>query len=167
MSKDFVRKPPRGYRWPDATPGNLIALKHGANSERIIAERAELVHQELLAVAPHLDHDQFLPAVNRYLQAASREALLHTYITEKSEVDGPGAVSSRTWEQATAAARLAAKLGSDLGLDPIGHARIRALSVSAAATEETLADLAERGKGMRARRQEAIDAAAADDDEAS
>ena len=38
--------------------------------------------------------------------------------------------------------------------------------MSAAATEETLADLAERGKAIRARRQEAIDAAT-DDDEAS
>ena len=116
MSKDFVRKPPRGYKWADATPGNLIALKHGANSDRIIAERAEQVHTELLAVCPWLAEDQFIPAVNRYLQADGREALLHTYISDTAAVDGPGKVSSRTWEQATAASRLAAKLGSDLGL---------------------------------------------------
>jgi hypothetical protein len=62
-----------------------------------------------------------------------------------SAKDGPGSVSSRVWEQATAAARLAAKLGSDLGLDPIGHARIRALSAGAEVTEATLADLAATG----------------------
>jgi hypothetical protein len=46
------------------------------------------------------------------------------------------------WEQATAAARLAAELGSDLGLDPISHARIRALSSGAEAIEAA-ASLAE------------------------
>jgi hypothetical protein len=57
--------------------------------------------------------------------------LLHDYITFVCDEKGPRAVPSRTWEQATAASRLSAKLGSDLGLDVIGHARIRALSVGA------------------------------------
>ena len=89
---------------------------------------------------------RFLPAVSRYLQAAAREALLHQHIISTSEAKGPAAVSSRLWEQATAAARLSSKLGSDLGLDPIGHAHIRALSVGAEATQAGLSELQDRGR---------------------
>jgi hypothetical protein len=137
--------------WPSGhdpfEPGNEVAVKHGCYSERRIAAKAAEVHDELLDVAPYLAEPKFLPAVLRYLQAASREALLHDHISAVVAERGPGAVASRTWEQATAAARLAARLGSDLGLDPIGHARIRSLSAGAGATEATLADLAAAGAG--------------------
>jgi len=138
---------------PDFEPGNELALKHGAYSPRAIGERAELVHAELLEHAPYLDEERFIPAVQRYLAAAAREALLDEHIRKVCDEKGPGAVPARSWEQVTACARLAAKLGSDLGLDPIGHAKIRALSVGAQATEATLADLAAAGrqtKGYRA-----------------
>jgi hypothetical protein len=124
----------------------MAHLVHGASSERVVAERADEVHSELLQVAPYLNEDKFIPAVNRYLQAAAREALLHEHITALSAERGPGAVASRVWEQATAATRLAAKLGSDLGLDPLGHARIRALSVGASAGEGALERMAARGR---------------------
>jgi hypothetical protein len=130
-------------------PGHTHSLVHGASSPRVIAEKAAEVHQSLLAAAPYLDEPKFLPAVHRYLQATARESLLHGHIARMSTEKGPGAVPSRTWEQATAATRLAAKLATDLGLDPIGHARIRALSAGAQATEHSLADLAERGAAIR------------------
>jgi len=145
--------PARGYSWPPFEDGNTAALVHGADSPRAIAARADEVHEALLEHAPYLDEPRFIPAVSRYLQAAAREALLHDHIVAVSASKGPGAVSSRLWEQATAATRLAAKLGSDLGLDPIGHARIRALSVGADVAQESLADLAERGAAIRRRRQ--------------
>jgi len=140
-------------RHPDFEVGNTTALVHGASSERAIAARAEQVHAELLTIAPYLDEDKFLPAVRRYLQAASREALLHGHVERLSAEKGPGAVPARVWEQATAAARLAHKLSEDLGLTPHGHARIRALSASAGTTEATLEDLASRGREIRERRE--------------
>ena len=143
----------RGYSRPPFQPGHTLSLVHGANSERAIATRAKQVHEELLTVAPYLDEDKFIPAVKRYLAAAAREALLDDYIRTVSAEKGPGAVSSRTWEQATAAARLAGKVASDLGLDPLGHARIRALTAGAANSEATLADLAAEGRAVRQRRQ--------------
>ncbi|MGA7419287.1 MAG: hypothetical protein WBW80_14930 [Acidimicrobiales bacterium] len=139
-------RPGHAPRHPDFEPGNTFSLVHGADSPRAIAERAEEIHGALLDAAPYLDEPRFLPAVSRYLQAAAREALLHQHIVDTSDAKGPGAVSSRLWEQATAAARLSAKLGSDLGLDPLGHARIRALSVGAEATQAGLSDLRERGR---------------------
>ena len=143
---------------PPFTEGNAVSVRHGAYSERAIAERAEQVHGELLEHAPYLAEPRFIPAVNRYLHAASREALLDEYIQRLSAEKGAGAVPARVWEQATAAARLAAKLGSDLGLDPIGHARIRALSAGAEATLDGL-------ERLRARGAEIMDAREADDGE--
>jgi len=142
----------RGYSWPPFEPGHTLSLVHGAHSPRAIAARAEVVHAELLEFAPYLAEDKFIPAVSRYLNAASREALLHEHITTLSDEDGPGAVPPKIWEQATAATRLAANLGSALGLDPIGHARIRALTSGAEATEATLGDLKTEGRAIRERR---------------
>ncbi len=140
-----------GVERPPFEDGNTANLVHGAYSERAIAERAELVHAELLTYAPYLGEDRFMPALARYLAAASREALLDDHIAKVCAEKGAGAVPARVWEQATAATRLAAKLGSDLGLDPIGHARIRALSAGADASESA-ASLAELGaEGRRAR----------------
>lgn len=124
-------------------------MKHGGNSDRVVAERAELVHAELLHFAPYLDEDKFIPAVRRYLAAAARETLLDEHIHRVCDAKGAGAVSARVWEQATAAARLAHKLSEDLGLTPHGHARIRALSANSAANEATLSDLVERGRKSR------------------
>ena len=126
--------------------GNTVALRHGAYSERAIAERAEQVHATLLEVAPWLAEQHFAPAVARYLRAASREALLDNHIAELAAEHGAGKVSSRTWEQATAATRLAAKLGQDLGLDPIGHARLKAVAANASISAATLADLSAEGR---------------------
>lgn len=134
--------PPRGNTW---------SLIHGAESERAVAKRAEQVHAELLTIAPYLDEDKFIPAVRRYLAAAARESLLDDHIQRVSAEKGPGAVASRTWEQCTAAARLADKLAAGLGLTVEGHARIRALSAGAASAEEGLAELLERGRAARAR----------------
>jgi hypothetical protein len=130
-------------------PGHELSLKHGAYSPARIAERAKVVHSELLTHAPYLAEERFIPAVNRYLTAAAREALLDEHIQRLCAEKGAGAVPARVWEQATASARLAAKLGSDLGLDPIGHARIRALSVGAEASAASLSDLAAEGRQAR------------------
>jgi hypothetical protein len=105
-------KPPRNYSWPPFEDGNTASLVHGSYSDRAINDRAVEVHQALLEHAPYLDEPRFLPTVNRYLQAAAREALLNDYITSVCDEKGPGAVPSRTWEQPTAASRLSAKLGS-------------------------------------------------------
>lgn len=155
----------RNYSWSPFDLGNTAALAHGSYSERAINARAVEVHAALLQHAPYLDEPRFIPAVNRYLQAAAREALLHDYITKVCDERGPGAVPSRTWEQATAATRLSAKLGSDLGLDVIGHARIRALTVGAEATTRGIEALGERGYAIRQQHDPSLQLVT-DDDEA-
>ncbi len=142
-------RPGHPPRHDDFEAGNTVAVRHGAYSERAIAAKAAEVHGALLAAAPYLADDKFMPAVNRYLQAAAREALLHNHIEKLSASKGAGSVPIRMWENATAAARLAARLGSDLGLDPIGHARIRALSAGAGVAEASLDDMQAEGRKIR------------------
>ncbi len=121
--------PARGYSWPPFSNGNMKAVTHGGNSERIIAEKAREVHDAPLDVAPYLAEPKWIPAVARYLRAAAREELLDAHVSRLSAEKGAGAVPPRVWEQATSSANLAARLGSNLGLDPIGHAKITSLAV--------------------------------------
>ncbi|MDA8072338.1 MAG: hypothetical protein M0Z82_12275 [Actinomycetota bacterium] len=148
---DRGTRPARGYSWPPFEEGNLVSVTHGAGSERVVAERAKRVHAEILEVAPWLSEAHFAPAVARYLAAAAREALLDQHIRQVAEEKGAGAVPSRQWEQVTAAARLAARLGSDLGLDPIGHARLKAVASTAELSVRTLAELSAEGRQLRER----------------
>jgi hypothetical protein len=135
----------RGYKWADATPGNVLALKHGAYSERAIAERAQLVHASLLEVAPWCAEDRYLPSVNRYLQATARETLAHDALM------AGGKLSPRLLETATAAARLAWSMGDALGLTPAGHARLKLLVAGATEAEASLRDMAQQGRQTRGR----------------
>jgi hypothetical protein len=134
-------KPPRGNTW---------AVTHGAYSQRAIEAKAAEVHDELLVVAPWLTEDRFIPSTHRYLTAAAREALLHDHIMKVAEEKGAGAIPSRVFEQATAAARLANQLAEGLGLTVKGHAQIRLLLSSADATDtKTVTDLARTGRAIR------------------
>jgi len=126
-------RPGHPERHPDFEPGNLQALKHGAYSDRAIAARAELVRPRLYEVCPWLHETQDVIAVDRFLRAEARALILHEYVTSKP-VDQ---VPLRAFEQATAADNLAAKLGSTLGLDPTGRAR---LQQTVASTELTLVE---------------------------
>jgi hypothetical protein len=149
---DFAPNPARGYSWPPFEPGNVKSLKHGADSPRVIREEAVAVHAHLLEVAPWLDRPEFLPSVARYLAAEVRWQILHTYISQIVTERGAGAVPSRTFEQVTAAARLAAQLGHELGLSPLGRAEVQAAVAKAEIAGATVADLAEQGKLIRQRR---------------
>jgi hypothetical protein len=137
-----------GQERPPFEPGNDAALTHGTYSAAAIGVRAEQVRDELLTYAPYLNEDRFFPAIHRYLTACAREQLAHDALMACG-MEAKGA--TRLLEVATAAARLAAKLGSDLGLDPIGHAKIRALGAGAdaSAAAADLASLSAAGKAAR------------------
>jgi hypothetical protein len=129
--------------------GNTLALRHGAFSERSIEQRASEIHGDLLAAAPWLSEPFLAPALLRYLRACAREQLAHEGILKAAESKGPEKIPTRLLEAATAAARLSAALAHELGLSPQGHAKLRAIAGTAAATEAALADLAEKGRSAR------------------
>jgi hypothetical protein len=114
----------------------------------MISARAEAIHDDLLAVAPWLDHDMFIPATARYLRATATEMLLDDYV-RRTPIER---VSSRTLEQLNGSRRLAARLASDLGLDPLGHARILALKTSSDVGQAGLDHLITQGREIVTRR---------------
>jgi len=143
-------------RYPNFAKDNIVALKHGADSERAIEARATEVRRHLFSAAPWLVDSSgepvaaYLPEVARFLRAEAREALLHDHITALSESKGAGAVPQRVWELATAASNLASKLGDKLGLNPQALARLKLTAAGATSAEEALSDLQKRGAQIRA-----------------
>lgn len=148
--------PSRGYSWEPFQKSNTYSLVHGAESPAVIEAKAGEVRDTIRDLAPWLDRPEYLPAVARWLRAEARALLLHAHIEKVAAEKGTGTVPVRQWEQATAADRLAARLGSDLGLDPIGRARIAATATTAELGQATLAELGSQGKAIRERREAAL-----------
>lgn len=163
-----------GQRWPGDTrppfePGNVVALRHGGTSERAIEAKAAEVRTRLFGLAPWLANEAFVPAVARFLRAEAREILLHQHIVETVATDGVDAVPQRVWEAANAAANVAIKASSVLGLDASSYARLRATTLGGDVAEQSLADLVAEGAAIRRRAgavvaAEALDAVQAPDD---
>lgn len=131
----------------------MLAVTHGARSERVVEARAAEVRTHLLELAPWVDQPAFVPAVARYLRAEARELLIHEHILSVSAEKGAGAVPQRLWEAATACSNASMKASALLGLDPQSYARLRAVTGHAVATEQsTLADLAAKGAEINRRR---------------
>ncbi len=138
--------------WPPFAENNTASLVHGAESPRAIAGKAEEIHETLVQHAPWLNSAVFLPQVNRYLQAAAREQLIHDHIMGLCTDVGARAVPQRLWESATACARLAGQLANELGLSPCGHAELKQLAAGAEVAEYNLADLITKGQEALDRR---------------
>ncbi len=150
--------PARNYSWPPFEDGNTAALTHGAYSESVVTERAAQVTHNLFALAPWLADDPiYVIPVARFCRVEARSQLLAEAIAEKGADKGILTVGARMIEAAAATDRLAAKLGDDLGLSPLGKAKLKALTAAGEIGIASLADLAERGSEIRKRRQAAID----------
>jgi hypothetical protein len=108
-----------------ATPGNTIALKSGADSERAILAKLPETRKEVLDVAPWLAEEPDQVAVERFCRAETRARMLDAWIVATTEHKGPQAVKPWAWQEANRADRLAAELGHSLGLDPLGRARLQ------------------------------------------
>jgi hypothetical protein len=108
----------RGYSWPDAEPGNFIALKHGAESPRVKDAVAEIIAEAVLKEAPWLEAEIFEAAIWRYARAEARARLLSNYILATAE-EHLEKVGSRLWESASSSDRTASQMAETLGLTPI------------------------------------------------
>jgi Phage terminase, small subunit len=110
------------YRWADATPGNTIALKHGAWSPRKIdplaAEIIEQVTNDLEWLRP-CDR----PALHAWARAEARIQLLSEFLAERGDLDDDGSVRPAA-DLLTRLETQAAGLRSRLGLDPLSRARL-------------------------------------------
>lgn len=66
----------------------------------------------------------FTEALQRYCRVEARAVMLDDYVMAKAEAEGVEKVPPTLWTETTRADALAQKAAQDLGLDPVGHARI-------------------------------------------
>ena len=116
-------RPARGYSWPTATPGNEIALKHGAYSAaRVDPVAAELVETAKSAVA-YLAAPEFEAALQAWGRAEARARLLAGWISENGLLDAKGKPRHAATFLVTCE-RQAAEARARLGLDPTSRAKL-------------------------------------------
>lgn len=129
----------RGYSWPPFAPGNELAFKpgnelsmrHGGFSAKRIGERAAVIFQEVLELAPHLATEENALALSAYAMARARAELLSVAIETAVAQVGAVKLGARLIEAATGASREEAAQRASLGLDPRSLAELRAISSTA------------------------------------
>lgn len=161
---EFTPKPARGYKWADAEPGNLLAVRHGAGSERLVSAKAAEVLAELMASYPWLEEVDGV-VLDTLVRAKARHDLLADYIDRVIEgtaeayprkgrpTTGIEAVPDVVWQQVSREARTVLDAASRLGFTPRDRAELfRDAGMAAHYGGERVAQLGERGSQIRARR---------------
>lgn len=159
--------PARGYKWADATPGNTLALKHGAHSPRVY----EPVARELVAAVVE-ERPDLLPyrhAVEAWADAEARAALLRDWISKPDVgmIGGDGEPRDSLLKWLVAFEKRAEAGRRRLGLDPRAHAELARQRVEAQRSAVDLDGLRERGAVLveQARAGEVTDAELVSDDD--
>jgi hypothetical protein len=138
MSDETTGKgPARGYSWPPFEPGNEFAVKpgndlavrHGGFSAQRIGERARLIFEEVLQLAPHLATEENALALSAYAMSRARVELLSVAIEAAVAQAGAVKLGARIIEAVTAASREEAQQRASLGLDPRSLAELRQLKL--------------------------------------
>lgn len=130
---------------PPFDPGNAVAVKHGAYSDRFLEPRADAVMARLEAESPEWVRSVDAHAVRSWAFIEARCELLREYVqglplTQPDGKPWPAADDLLRWEKRAAEAR------SRLGLDPTSRARLQRDTGAAVAAAAGVAALAERGR---------------------
>ena len=151
-------RPGHAPKWPDFEPGNAVALSHGGYSPAAIDERAVEVRHHLFELAPWLNDDPtYVIQVARFVRVEARAQLLGDAIASKAADKGILSVGARLLEAATAADRLAARLADDLGLSPLGRARLKTTVAAGELGEASLVERLAVAAKTRTQDRESID----------
>lgn len=115
------------YQWPDATPGNTIALKHGAHSPRLVEPRAQAILDEVLPEVTWWRPSD-LPAARAWATTEARVQLISEWLARAGGeagglLDGAGGVRSATVLLVRLEAQ-AANQRARLGLDPLARFKL-------------------------------------------
>lgn len=139
----------RGYSWPPFEPGNEVATRHGANSERHVVPLAERIAKELLTAATtpeYLREPSYAAVVRAWSRAEAVVELLWRWLGEHDLDDAltdltttdedtelsKGSASKHTTSRHVESVLVqlhrhevrAMNLRSRLGLDPLSRARL-------------------------------------------
>ena len=144
MERTWSKGPARGYKWPDATPGNVIALKHGARSPRMYEPLAAEMFEEVMAARP--DWQGYEETVAAACRFKARAALLDAWLAEHGMFDDrgrPRESAMKWWSQLESKA---AALFASLGADPTSEARLARDRATATAVAFDLEAVREAGR---------------------
>lgn len=115
----------RGYSWPPFEPGNVVALKAGDGSPRIVAPLAAAKHDQLVAVAPWTAGDAFAATRQAWAWVEAQCDLLRRWLDEHGLLDDDG-VPRPASVRLDKLERRAQSLRAELGLSPLALARLMA-----------------------------------------
>jgi hypothetical protein len=117
--------PARGYTWPPFELGNLVALKHGAVSPRMLQPVADRLAEGLAQVAPWTAAAAFAGAVASWSWAEAQAIRLRCWLDEHGLVDDDG----QPRPAVALLERIEGRLGGlrvQLGLTPLALGRLLA-----------------------------------------
>jgi hypothetical protein len=147
-AKDF--RPPRGLTrtHPPFQEGNLVAVRHGAFSEAIVASAASDIVCAAIEAVPRLAAPEYRAAVTAWGRAEARCLLVEKFLEEHGLLDEDGRPRPAA-DLALRVERQAADARSRLGLDPMSRVKLeQALAASAKDRLDIQAELAE-GRRLR------------------
>ncbi len=140
--------PARGWAWPPAEPGNVLALVTGARSQRVVDPLAAELVGEVLGDdgTSYLAEPKYAPALRAWARAEARVLLLVAALERRGLEDDEGNPSS--WLAAVERSEAAAERARGrLGLDPLSRSKITAATASA--TRDGMAALLTHGRALR------------------
>lgn len=122
---EFEFRPSRGYTntHPPFETGNLVALKAGDRSPRIVAPLAATIAAELAEAAPWTTGSAFARTVESWAWSEAQCQLLRRWLDEHGLLDDDGVPRAASNRLDKLEGR-AASLRAELGLSPLALARL-------------------------------------------
>jgi hypothetical protein len=126
------RRQPRGYSWPPAEPGNLLAVRHGAHSPRLVGPEAAELHGEMMTtpgLPPFIRDESYRFALAAWAQAEAMAARGERWLAGMSDEDAFQSRKAGSAAPAEVIRRLqahAAALRARCGLDPASRVKMLA-----------------------------------------
>jgi len=108
---------------PVGEPGNVLAMVHGATSERVVAPVARKIVEEVLAVAPYLHDPAYRNLLDVYAATLARHRLLEAHVAKRGMVNRRGRTYGTT-DLLMRHERSVLELARELGLTPRARAAL-------------------------------------------
>lgn len=126
------RQQARGYSWPAAEPGNMLAVTHGAHSPRLVGPAAQQIHDEMLAtpgLPPFIGDQSYRYALAGWAlaeAAAERGERWLATLTDEEVFQSKKAGSAAPAEVVRRLQAHAAAMRARCGLDPASRVKMLA-----------------------------------------
>lgn len=137
-------------------PGNVLALRHGAHSPRVVTATAATKRAEVIAAADWLDRPEFALVVAALARTEAQIDLVADYLDRNG---GPllddGSVRPSA-DYLLKLERSAGALRERLGMDPVSYVKLRR-DLAAVEHADTYAETLEEGRRLREQALAALD----------